>query len=158
MPSDFVRSIFSKRLRHRDGEEAAATSQAVSQASEKVASCTLQDPPPPYPSENNAPNNEKELPLDTSSPRHTIDQASTQPDPKLSYGGSIQICPHAVSSFERIQRIVKLPKFKESYVGLDALTPGPDHPKVLSGFRCCKPDSGSELNIGEFSKSFLPIS
>lgn len=155
MPSDLIRSIFPKRLRHRDGEEAAATSPAVSQASEKVASCTLQEPPPPYASENHAPNDEKELPVDTSSSRPTIDQVSTQTDLEMSSDGSIQVCPHAVSSFERIQRIVKLRNFKESYDGLDALTPGPDHRNLFSsGFRLCKPDSGSDLNIRESSESF----
>lgn len=159
MPSDLIRSIFPKRLRRRDGGEEAVTSQAVSQGSEKAASCALQDPPPPYASENHAPNDEKELPLDTSSPRPTIDQVSAQPDSKLSSGGSIQVCPHATSSFERIQRIINLPNFKESYQGLDALTPGPDHRNFYTpGLRACKPDSGSDLSIREFSESFPPES
>ena len=159
MPSDFIRSIFPKRVRHLDGEEA-VTSQAVSQASEKGMSCALQDPPPPYTSDNHhAPNDEKELPLDMSLPRPTIAQVSTQPDLNLSSGGSIQFCPHAISSFERIQRIVKLPNFKQSYEGLDALTPGPDHRNPFtSGFRLCKPDSGSDLCISEFPVPFPPES
>ena len=156
MPSDFFRSIFPKRQRHRDGEED-ETSQAVSQVPEKATSCALQDPPPPYASDNHAPNDEKELPLDTSSPRPTIAQVSTQPDPNLSPGGSVQFCPHAISSFERIQRIVKLPNFKESYEGLDALTPGPDHRNPFTaGFRLCKPNSGSDLDISEFPVPLPP--
>lgn len=84
--------------------------------------------------------------------RPTTVQVSTQPDPKPSPGGSVQFCPHATSSFERIQRIVKLPNFIQSYECLDALTPGPDHHNPFtSGFRLCKPDSGSDLCISEFS-------
>lgn len=158
MPSEFIRSIFPKRLRHRDGEEA-VTSQAVSQTSEKATNCPLQDPPPPYASDNHAPDDEKEPPLDMSLPRPTIASVSTQPDPNLSSNGSIQFCPHAISSFERIQRIVKLPNFKQSYEGLDALTPGPDHRNPFTaGFRLCKPVSGSALCISEFPVPFPPES
>ena len=156
MPSEFIRSIFPKRLRHRDGEEAAIT-QAVSRASEKATSA-LRDPPPPYASENHAPNDDKEQLLDTSSPQPTTVQLSTQPGPQPSSGGSVQFCPHATSSFERIQRIVKLPDFIQSHECLDALTPGPDHHNPFtSGFRLCKPDSGSDLCISEFSFPSLSL-
>ena len=149
MPSDFIRNIFPRRLRHRNGEETVA-SQPASKASEKATSCAVQDPPPPYASENHAlVDNNKEILSSSPSIQANSPQIFTQPDPKLS---SIQICPHATSSFERVQRIVRLPNFKQSYEGLDALTPGSDHRNPFTaGFRLCKPDSGSDLCISEFS-------
>ena len=39
----------------------------------------------------------------------------------------VQVCPHEVLSFERLQRILSLPGFKRSYKNLNALAAGPDH-------------------------------
>ena len=149
MPSDFIRNIFPRRLRHRDGEET-VTSQPANKASEKATSCALQGPPPPYASENpTLVDNNKEILSSSPSIQANTPQLFTQPESKLY---SIQTCPHATSSFERIQRIVRLPNFKQSYEGLDALTPGSDHRNPFtSGFRLCKPDSGSDLCISELS-------
>lgn len=149
MPLDFIRSIIPRRLQHRDGEEI-FSSLPADQASGKATSCALQDPPPPYASESHALDDDKK-PFDyPSSIQPATAQISTRSDSKPSSCGSIQVCPHATSSFERIQRVVRLPDFKQSYKGLDALTPGPDHRNPFSpGFKVCKPDSGSDLKIGE---------
>ena len=152
MPSDLIRSILSRRLRYRDDKETVA-SQAASHVSEKATSSAL-DPPPPYAFENLAMNNDKELPSTLPSIQPATAQVSTRSDSKLSSSDSIRFCPHATSSFERVQRILGLPKFRESFEGLDALTPGPDHRSPFtSGFRLCKPDSGSDLSISEFFPS-----
>ncbi len=152
MPSAFIRNVFPRRLRHRDGEET-VTSQAAGQASDKATSCALQDPPPPYASGNLALiDDDKALLLSSPLIQPSTPPVFTQPESKLSARDSIQFCPHADSSFERIQRIVRLPNFKQSYEGLDALTPGPDHRNPFaSGFRLCKPDTGSDLCISELS-------
>ena len=155
MPSDLIRSIFSRRLRYRDDKET-VTSQAASNVSEKATSSAsaLHDPPPPYAFENLAMNNDKELPSTLSSIQPATAQASTRSGSKLSSRDSIRFCPHATSSFERVQRILRLPNFRDSFEGLDALTPGPDHRSPFtSGFRLCKPDSGSDLSISEFFPS-----
>lgn len=150
MPSDFVRSIFPRRLRHRDSDET-FTSQAADQATEKIKHA-LQDPPPPYAAEDLAIKDDKKLPAKPSSTPSPTTKVSLQLDPVLSSSDSIRFCPHATSSFERIQRIVNLPDFKQSYIGIDALTPGPDHQNPFApGFRLCMPDTGSNLHIGELS-------
>lgn len=52
----------------------------------------------------------------------------------------VQVCPHEVLSFERLQRILSLPGFKGSFKVLDALTAGPDHNDFYSSHnRLCKP-------------------
>ena len=153
MPSGFIRSIFPRRLRCQHVEET-VTGQAAGRAPEKATSCVLQDPPPPYAFDNHAKDGDRELPSESSSIRPTTTEISTQPDSKLLPSVSVRSCPHGTSSFERIQRIVRLQNFKESYEGLDALIPGPAHrdPFTLK-FRLCKPDSGSNLDISELNFS-----
>lgn len=147
MSPNFIRNILPRRLRYRDREET-VTSQAAGQASVKATNDALRDPPPSYASGNYALDDDKELHSNSSSIRPTDPEVPTQPASKLSSCDSIRVCPHATSSFERIQRIVKLPNFKNSYEGLDTLTPGSDHrDHFTSGFRLCKPDSGSNLCI-----------
>ena len=55
----------------------------------------------------------------------------------------IQICPHETLCFERMQRILSLPGFKESYKGIEALgsTVVPHHGRSSTfGTRECKPE------------------
>ena len=152
MPSHFFRSSLPSLTRFRSGNTP-LTSQAAGQASENETSVALQDPPPPYTSENQASDDDKETLCDLTSIRPTTTEIPTQSDLKTSSSDFIRICPHATSPFERIQRIVKLPNFKKSYEGLDALMPGPDHatPPYTSASRQCKPESGSDLSISESS-------
>ena len=152
MPSGFIRNVFPRRLRHGDDEKT-LTSQAAGEASDKATSCALQDPPPPYASGNHAVvDDDKALLLSSPLIQPYTPPVFTQPESKLSASDSIQFCPHAISSFERIQRILRLSNFKQSYQVLDALTPGPDHRNSFTpGFRLCKPDTGSDLSISESS-------
>ena len=176
MPSHFIRSIFPRLLRHRDEEEP-VISPVVGQTSDEAKIAGPEDPPPPYTPENQTLDDRKGFVSKPSfEPSNTAQASSTKPDPKPpsydskpspepsnaarasstqpysepSPSDSIQICPHATSSFERIQRIVRLPNFKDSYKGIDALTPGPGHRDSFA-FKQCEPDSSSDLRISKSS-------
>lgn len=146
MPSNLVRGIFSRRA---DAEETIGR-QATGQASEEPKIRALQDSPPPYTSENRVLDSGK---VKASPDRSDTAQMSTQPASEMSPIDTIQLCPHATSSFERIQRIMRLPNFKECYHGIDALTFGPNHRGFYTvGTRLCKPDSGSSASISGWGK------
>lgn len=65
----------------------------------------------------------------------------------------VQMCPHEIISFERLQRILSLPGFKESYRNLEALAAGPDHElDSYSPNRVCKPRQTKFSGLETFSE------